>query len=69
MAVLNSASLAAGHPPPGQSPLTNLIIGLTFGYYIVYYIGLFVHTHDKTPLTVSSSPAAPSPSDGESSPS
>jgi hypothetical protein len=41
-------------PPPGQppvppSPLTYFIIGLTFGYYIVYYIGLFVHTHDKKP--------------------
>lgn len=33
--------------PPSQSPLTYFIIGLTFGYYIVYYIGLFVHTHDK----------------------
>jgi hypothetical protein len=31
------------------SPLTCLIIGLTFGYYIVYYIGLFVHTHDRKP--------------------
>ena len=40
-------------PPPGHqpvpSPLTYFIIGLTFGYYIVYYIGLFVHTHDKKP--------------------
>jgi hypothetical protein len=41
-------------PPPGQpqpipSPLTYFILGLTFGYYIVYYIGLFVHTHDKKP--------------------
>jgi hypothetical protein len=35
--------------PPVQSPLTYFIIGLTFGYYIVYYIGLFVHTHDKKP--------------------
>jgi hypothetical protein len=32
-----------------QSPLTFLIIGLTFGYYLVYYIGLFAHTHDKKP--------------------
>ena len=30
-----------------QSPLTLLIFGLIAGYYIVYYIGLFVHTHDK----------------------
>jgi hypothetical protein len=35
--------------PPVQSPLTYFIIGLTFGYYIVYYVGLFVHTHDKQP--------------------
>lgn len=57
--VLNSAmAQGAGHPPPMNSPLTFLIIGLTFGYYIVYYIGLFVHTHDKTPLTAST-PAVP----------
>lgn len=49
MIVLSNTSLAPGHPPPLQSPLTFLIIGLTFGYYLVYYIGLFVHTHDKTP--------------------
>ena len=52
-AVLNhtNAAVAAGHPPPLGSPLTFFIAGLTFGYYIVYYIGLFVHTHDKTPAT------------------
>jgi hypothetical protein len=49
MVVLNNVALAPNHPPPMQSPLTYLIIGLTFGYYIVYYIGLFVHTHDKKP--------------------
>ena len=42
-------SAAQNHPPAMQSPLTYFIIGLTFGYYIVYYIGLFVHTHDKKP--------------------
>lgn len=47
MFVLSNTSLASGHPPPMQSPLTFLIIGLTFGYYLVYYIGLFIHTHDK----------------------
>lgn len=49
--VLNSSmsALQANHPPPLQSPLTYFIIGLTFGYYIVYYIGLFVHTHDRKP--------------------
>lgn len=59
MAVLNTASLAPGHPPPMQSPLTFLIIGVTFGYYIVYNVGLFVHTRDKSPAqftTPSSSP-------------
>ena len=57
MAVLRdtSAAVAAGHPPAMNSPLTFFIAGLTFGYYIVYYIGLFVHTHDKTPATTSSS--------------
>jgi hypothetical protein len=45
--VLRDISTATAHPPPMQSPLTFFIIGLTFGYYIVYYIGLFVHTRDK----------------------
>jgi hypothetical protein len=45
--VLRDAALATGHPPPFQSPLTFFIFGLIAGYYIVYYIGLFVHTHDK----------------------
>ncbi|HEY3763344.1 MAG TPA: DUF1453 domain-containing protein [Verrucomicrobiae bacterium] len=40
---------AANSPPPMQSPLTFFIIGLTVGYYMVYYIGLFVHTHDRKP--------------------
>jgi MFS family permease len=50
MVVLSNTDLAANHPPPMQSPLTYFIIGLTIGYYIVYSIGLFVHTHDKKPL-------------------
>jgi hypothetical protein len=49
MFIFKDAALAAAHPPPMQSPLTFLIIGLTFGYYLVYYIGLFVHTHDRKP--------------------
>ncbi|MGH7952414.1 MAG: DUF1453 domain-containing protein [Limisphaerales bacterium] len=45
--VLRNISTAPNHPPPMQSPLTYFIVGLVIGYYIVYYIGLFVHTHDK----------------------
>jgi hypothetical protein len=47
--ILNDVSWSLGHPPAWQSPLTFFIAGLTFGYYLVYYIGLFVHTHDKKP--------------------
>jgi membrane protein CcdC involved in cytochrome C biogenesis len=47
--VLRDSVNATGHPPPFQSPLTFFIFGLIAGYYIVYYIGLFVHTHDKKP--------------------
>lgn len=51
-----NGAVAAGHPPPMGSPLTFFIAGLTIGYYIVYSIGLFVHTHDKTPaIAVSAS--------------
>ena len=40
--------VAAPHsPPPFQSPLTYFIFGLIAGYYLVYYVGLFVHTRDK----------------------
>lgn len=45
--ILHNISTAPNHPAPMQSPLTYFIIGLTFGYYLVYYLGLFVHTHDK----------------------
>lgn len=34
-------------PPPFQSALTYFLFGLIAGYYIVYYLGLFVHTRDK----------------------
>ena len=47
--VLRDVAAAPPHPPPMQSPLTFFIIGLTFGYYIVYYTGLLVHAHDKKP--------------------
>ncbi len=64
MAVLKDTDMAvsAGHPPAGQSPLTFAITGLVFGYYIVYYIGLFVHTHDKTLATAAASASPPLPS-------
>ena len=45
--VLRDAGMAAGHPPPMQSPLTFFVFGLIAGYYMVYRTGLFVHTHDK----------------------
>ena len=71
MAVLKDTDMAVspGHPPAGQSPLTFAITGLVFGYYIVYYIGLLVHAHDKTPATAAAAssalppvlPPAPSP--------
>ena len=32
---------------PFQSPLTLFILGLTFGYYLVYQTGLLIHSHDK----------------------
>jgi hypothetical protein len=48
MIVLQGTMQAPGHhPPAGQSPLTYLIVGLTFGYYIVYSIGLIIHAHDR----------------------
>ncbi|MGA2028658.1 MAG: DUF1453 domain-containing protein [Verrucomicrobiota bacterium] len=40
-------STKSNHPPPIQSPLTFLIIGLAVGYYIVYQTGLFIHARDK----------------------
>ncbi len=45
--VLRNTDFASGHPPPFQSPLTFFIFGLLVGYYLVFYIGLLVHTHDK----------------------
>jgi hypothetical protein len=43
-------AMTSGHPQFFQSPLTFFIFGLTLGYYFVYRIGLFVHTHDKKQL-------------------
>jgi hypothetical protein len=45
--VFRDISATANHPPPMQSPLTFFIIGLTFGYYIVYQTGLFIHSRGK----------------------
>lgn len=44
--------LIPGHPPPAAfSPLTFFLAGITLSYFLVYLIGLFVHTHDKKPLS------------------
>jgi glycopeptide antibiotics resistance protein len=45
--MMQNAEAVASQPQPFQSPLTLFIFGLVAGYYLVYYIGLFVHTHDK----------------------
>ncbi len=45
--VLRDVASAPDHPPAMQSPLTFFIFGLTAGYYLTYYIGLFIHTHEK----------------------
>ena len=48
--VLNDETTASAHGPSAfQSPLTLFFFGLIAGYYIVYYVGLFIHTHDKKP--------------------
>jgi hypothetical protein len=44
---VRNVAAAPNSPPPFQSPLTFFIFGLIAGYYIVYYLGLFVHTRDK----------------------
>jgi len=35
--------MGAHSPAPGNSPLTMLVVGLTIGYYMAYYIGILVH--------------------------
>jgi hypothetical protein len=49
MWVLNDASVSHQGPAAFQSPLTLFFFGLIAGYYIVYYTGLFAHTHDRQP--------------------
>jgi hypothetical protein len=48
--VIGDMTEASHQPQLFQSPLTYFIFGLTIGYYLVYRIGLFVHTHDKKQL-------------------
>jgi hypothetical protein len=45
--VVHDAPAAPNSPPAFQSPLTCFIFGLIAGYYLVYYVGLFVHTRDR----------------------
>ena len=42
---INTHMVQAGTPPPavGNSALTQLVLGLTLGYYLCYYAGLLVH--------------------------
>ena len=44
---IRDVTVAPNSPPPFQSPLTLFIFGLIAGYYLVYYLGLFIHTHDR----------------------
>jgi hypothetical protein len=38
-----AAGVPAHTPPPGNSPLTMLVVGLTIGYYMAYYAGVLFH--------------------------
>jgi hypothetical protein len=40
--VTDGAATAAHTAPPGYSPLTMGVVGLTLGYYIAYYAGILV---------------------------
>jgi hypothetical protein len=42
-AMAGGAAMAASGPAPGNSPLTMAIVGLTVGYYLVYYTGILIH--------------------------
>lgn len=44
---MQEGSLTPDHPAVQPTPLTFLIVGSMVGYYLVYYVGLFVHTHDR----------------------
>ncbi|MET4675370.1 DUF1453 domain-containing protein [Luteibacter sp. ME-Dv--P-043b] len=41
--VEGAVPMAAHTPPPGNSPLTMLVVGLTLGYYAAYYAGILLH--------------------------
>ncbi|TBR36554.1 MULTISPECIES: DUF1453 domain-containing protein [Dyella] len=43
MPQMQDPAIAAHAPPMGNSALTFVVIGLTFGYYIAYFIGLLIH--------------------------
>ena len=45
--LLQDQAYATAHPAILQSPLTFFIMGLTIGYYLSYYTGLFLHTRDR----------------------
>ncbi len=53
--VLYGASRQVGPWPAsfGQSPLTLLILGLLFGYYIAYYAGILIRDNRQNPVRVS----------------
>jgi hypothetical protein len=38
-----ASGIPAHTPPPGNSPLTMLVVGLTIGYYMAYYAGVLFH--------------------------
>ena len=41
--VFGGGAAAAHAPAPGNSPLTMTVVGLTLGYYMVYYAGILLH--------------------------
>jgi hypothetical protein len=45
--VLGNISTATSQQQMFQSPLTLLCFGLIAGYYIVYHLGILVHTRDR----------------------
>jgi hypothetical protein len=48
---IRNISASSHGPPPFRSPLTFFIYGLIAGYYLVYYIGLFMHTRGKNEVS------------------